>query len=352
MAGGLFLQSGGDCKPVSSLGEVGEFGLIERIRGRYRYQDEEVVVGIGDDCAVLRRGNILEVITTDCLVEGSHYKDNWLTMRDVGWKALAVNVSDIAAVGGTPKHALVTLFLPDSLTVKDVDELYDGLDECCRLTGVSIVGGDIVRTEGPFAISVTLAGSCERDEIVLRSGARPGDLLVVTGWLGEASIGLGYLESGKAGSLNQAAMRCIERFKRPMPRLPESRRLIGRLSPTAMIDLSDGLLSDLWHILEASGVGARLDADLIPIGQAVLDFYGSYEEALSKAISGGEDYELLFAIPPGLKGELEKVEQQINLKLTCIGEITKKPESVRLKKGDAEHSLERGGFDHFKKNVS
>ncbi len=337
---------------MSNLGEIGEFGLIERIRGRCRYQDEDIVVGIGDDCAVLRRGNILEVITTDCLVEGSHYRDGWLTMSDVGWKALAVNVSDIAAVGGTPKHALVTLFIPDSMSIKDIDDLYDGLDACCKSVDVAIVGGDIVRTEGPFAISVTLAGNCERDELVLRSGARPGDLLVVTGWLGEASIGLHYLRSGKSDDLSESARRCIERFRRPVPRLSESRTIISRLSPTAMIDLSDGLLSDLWHVLEASGVGARLDADSIPIGQGVLDFFGSDEEALSKAISGGEDYELLFTIPSSMGDNLEKVEQEINLKLTCIGEITKKGESVKLRKGGLEHPLERGGFDHFKMGTS
>lgn len=333
---------------MSSLGEIGEFGLIERIRSRYRYDDEDIVVGIGDDCAVLRRGNILEVITTDCLVEGTHYKTGWLKMSDVGWKALAVNVSDIAAIGGIPKHALVTLFLPDSMSLKHVDEIYDGLDQCSKKMGVSIVGGDIVRTEGPFAISITLAGNCERDELVLRSGARPGDLIVVTDCLGEAALGLCLLESGKFDNSSQAIEKCIERFKRPMPRLSESRKIIEKLSPTAMIDLSDGLLSDLWHLVESSGVGARIDADSIPIGQGVLEFYDSQQEALSRAISGGEDYELLFTIPAGMKDKLEEVEREIRVKLSCIGEITKKAESVKLKKGDVEHPLERGGFDHFK----
>lgn len=333
---------------MGDLREIGEFGLIERIKSRYRYDDEDIVVGIGDDCAVLRRGNILEVITTDCLVEGTHYKPNWLSMSDVGWKALAVNVSDIAAIGGIPKHAVVTLFLPDSVSVKAVDEVYDGLDECCKRAGVSIVGGDIVKIDGPFAISITLLGNCERDEVVLRSGARPGDLIVVTGWLGEAALGREILETGRLGNLTEAGEKCVERFRRPMPRLSESRKIIASLSPTAMIDLSDGLLSDLWHLAESSGVGARIDADSIPIGQGVLESYHSKEEALSKAISGGEDYELLFTIPPGMKDSLKEVGSQIDLKLSCIGEITKRAESVRLKRGDAEHQLERGGFDHFK----
>ena len=150
------------------LDEIGEFGLIERIKGRKAAYDEDVVIGIGDDCAILRRGPMLEVLTTDCLVKGTHYEDEWLAMKDVGWKALAVNVSDIAAVGGIPKHALVTLFLPEDFTTADIDDLYDGLDECGNATGVSVVGGDIVKIHGPFAISVTLSGTCERDEVVAR----------------------------------------------------------------------------------------------------------------------------------------------------------------------------------------
>jgi thiamine-monophosphate kinase len=338
---------------VVKASEIGEFGLIDRIRARKSAQDEDVVLGIGDDCAVLRRGPVLEVLTTDCLVEGSHYEVAWLSMADIGWKALAVNVSDIAAVGGTPKHALVTLLLPDDFTTRQIDDLYDGLEACGKETGVVVVGGDIVRTTGPFAISVALAGICERDELVLRSGARSGDTIVVTGTLGDASVGLRHLkERGvdkQAGPESEAMKVALERFRRPVPRLKESRVIIQELQPTSMIDVSDGLLSDLWHILEGSNVGALLESGDIPVGPGVVEFFaGSGEEALSQAMAGGEDYELLFTVGSRGEARLAEVSERAGVKLTPIGKITAKGEGMKLSEGGRETDIGRGGFDHFK----
>jgi len=334
---------------MGKIGEIGEFGLIDRIRARQSSGDGDIVVGIGDDCAVLRRGPILEVLTTDCLVEGTHFKPGWMSMGDVGWKALAVNVSDVAATGALPRHALVTLFLPDDFTTRAVDEIYDGLEACCKEYGVAIVGGDIVHIDGPFAISIALAGTCERDEIVLRSGARQGDIIVVTGALGEARVGLAYLEGGKREGETEGAKHCIERFRRPKPRLNEARRIVATLNPSSMIDVSDGLLSDLWHILNASGVGAVLDAQAIPIGEGVQEYFGSRGQALSHALSGGEDYEILFTIPDGAQSKLADLEAEIGIKLTRIGTITPKGEGVKLSSGDTEKVLEPDGFDHFRR---
>jgi thiamine-monophosphate kinase len=334
---------------VAKVSEIGEFGLIDRIRARRSSQDEDVVLGIGDDCAVLRRGPVLEVLTTDCLVEGSHYEHGWLSMVDIGWKALAVNVSDIAAVGGIPKHALITLLLPDDFTTGQIDDIYDGLEACGKETGVAIVGGDIVRTTGPFAISVALAGVCERDELVLRSGARSGDTIVVTGNLGDASVGLRHLKEKEAGSESDAIKKALERFRRPVPRLKESRIIVQQLQPTSMIDISDGLLSDLWHILEASNAGALLESSDIPVGPSVVDFFaGSMEEAVSQALAGGEDYELLFTV--GSRGEagLAAVTEKAGVKLTPIGKITAKGGGMKLAVGGRETDVGRGGFDHFK----
>ncbi len=331
------------------LDEIGEFGLIERIKARKAAYDEDVVIGIGDDCAILRRGSVLEVLTTDCLVKGTHYQDEWLAMKDVGWKALAVNVSDIAAVGGIPKHALVTLFLPEDFTTADIDDLYDGLDECGNATGVSIVGGDIVKIHGPFAISITLSGTCERDEVVLRSGARQGDIIVVTGSLGEAALGLRCLRDEVSCVEGDLLCNCVKKFQHPMPRLKESRAIVQELRASSMIDISDGLLSDMWHILEASKVGAAIDADAIPVSRGVLEFFnGEKEEALSWAITGGEEYELLFTMSSRLEGKLPGLSEKLGIKLTGIGKITSKASGVKLASPGGEKELKPGGFDHFK----
>ena len=337
---------------MAKVTDIGEFGLIDRIRARKTEHDEDVVVGIGDDCAVIRRGPVLEVLTTDCLVEGSHYEDGWLSMEDVGWKALAVNVSDVAAMGGIPRHAVVTLFLPLDFTTKQNDELYDGLDACGEATGVSIVGGDIVRTRGPFAISITLSGTCERDEVVLRSGARDGDIIVVTGSLGEASVGLKYLKDGRLPDTGSTGESCLEKFRRPLARVAESRVIVHSLQPSSMIDVSDGLVSDLWHILESSNVGAVLDAERIPVGQGVIDFFGgNREEALSSAVAGGEDYELLFTVESKAEDALAGIAEKLGTELTMIGKITRKGSGVRMEGRDGESRIEKGGFDHFKPPV-
>jgi thiamine-monophosphate kinase len=333
---------------VAKVSDIGEFGLIERIRARKAARDEDIVVGIGDDCAVLRRGSVLEVLTTDCLVAGTHYEPGWLSMRDVGWKVLAVNVSDIAAIGGAPKHALVTLFLPDDFDIRDVDDLYEGIEQCGEECGVGVVGGDIVRTGGPFAVSVTLSGVCERDQVVLRSGARQDDIIVVSGSLGGASIGLRLLKEGRSGG-TESEDACIARFRRPTPRLKEAKVIVQSLLPSSMIDLSDGLLSDLWHIMDASGVGAVLDAGAIPVGDCVTEYFESnQEEALSQAVAGGEDYELLFTINGRYEGQLPEVNQELGIDLTPIGRIVSRGSGVKIAGEHGERRLERAGFDHFK----
>lgn len=333
---------------MSGLNDIGEFGLIDRIRARQREYDEDVVVGIGDDCAVLRRGNILEVITTDCLVEGTHFQPGWLEMEDIGWKSLAVNVSDVAAMGGVPAHALVTLFLPESVTPKDVDDLYDGMEACAGETGVGIVGGDIVRIDGPFAVSITLSGTCERDDLVLRSGAREGDIVVVSGALGEAAAGMEYLKSGRLPE-TPAAESAVARFKRPMPRHRESRVIVEKLQPTSMIDVSDGLISDLWQILEMSKAGVSLEGGAVPVADGVLGLVGGKREAaLSLAIRGGEDYELLFTVNEKSEDMLAEVGSQIGLGLTPIGRIASKKRGFVLASDGVEKEVGRGGFDHFK----
>jgi len=275
-----------------------------------------------------------------------------MTMKDIGWKAMAVNVSDVAAMGGHPGHALVTLFLPDGFTTAELDDLYEGMEECGEQMGVTVVGGDIVKIDGPFAVSIVLSGVCERDQLVLRSGARKGDIIAVTGSLGEASVGLKMLNEGKGGAGDTPdphAQTCLDRFRRPMPRLKEARTITRGLLPSSMIDISDGLLSDLWHVLEASNVGAVLDAGQIPVGKGVLDYLGGDREAaVSQALSGGEDYELLFSIDCRHEEDLPELASKMGTDITPIGRITAKGSGMKLSGSDGERDVGRGGFDHFK----
>jgi thiamine-monophosphate kinase len=279
---------------------------------------------------------------------------------------MAVNVSDIAAMGGHPGHALVTLFLPEGFTTSQLDDLYQGMEECGEQMGVTVVGGDIVKIEGPFAVSITLSGVCERDQLVLRSGARKDDIIAVTGSLGEASVGMKMLQAGigvggekpgKATASGAApdvptaphAQACLDRFRRPMPRLKAARTITRELLPSSMIDISDGLLSDLWHVLEASNVGAVLDAANIPAGRGVLDYLGGDREAaVSQALSGGEDYELLFSIACRHETDLPEIASKLGTEITPIGNITAKGSGMKLSGSDGERDVGRGGFDHFR----
>ncbi len=333
---------------MPGLGDIGEFGLIERIRARQREYDADVVIGIGDDCAVLRRGNILEVLTTDCLVEGTHYQPGWLSMEDVGWKSMAVNVSDVAAMGAVPRHAVITLFIPERVTPEDIDDLYEGIEACAAEAGVGLVGGDIVKIAGPFAVSITLSGTCERDDLVLRSGAREGDIVVVTGTLGDAAAGMEHIRAGREPA-GPAGEYSIARFRRPVPRHRESRIIVEKLQPTSMIDISDGLISDLWHILEMSKGGVSLCGEAVPVGGGVLDLVGGDRgAALALAIKGGEDYELLFTVDGKRAEALDEVAAEIGLGLTAIGKIASKKTGFVLAADGVESEIGRGGFDHFK----
>jgi thiamine-monophosphate kinase len=213
---------------------------------------------------------------------------------------------------------------------------------------VGLVGGDIVKINGPFAVSITLSGTCERDDLVMRSGAREGDLIVVTGTLGDAAVGMEYLKSGREPE-GPGAEYAVARFRRPVPRHKESRVIVDKLQPTAMIDISDGLVSDLWHILEMSKAGVALSGESVPVGEGVLGWCeGDRAAALALAIRGGEDYELLFTVNEKYEDALSEVGAEIGLKLTAIGKIASKKAGFVLAAEGAETEIERGGFDHLK----
>ncbi|ADJ26426.1 thiamine-monophosphate kinase [Dehalogenimonas lykanthroporepellens BL-DC-9] len=308
-------------------GDTDEFQLIDALAAEIRRlttDDERVEVGIGDDTAVVRVEAGLHLYTVDALVEGSHFERRYLDLEGLGWKALAVNLSDIAAMGGQPRHALVSLVVPAGLAADDIVRIYRGLSALASLTATSIIGGNLSRGS-ELALHVTLIGQANReDRVMVRSSARPGEVICVTGTLGGAATGLKCLE-GRVTAGSESVGVLTEAFWRPQPRLETGQKLVDAGIRCA-IDISDGLLSDLGHIVKASGVGARLKASRIPVNPTAVTVLG-HEPALQVALSGGEDYELLFTAPVAVA---DRLRRDSAVPITVIGEITAQPGKIEL----------------------
>jgi thiamine-monophosphate kinase len=346
------VRAGEDPDPSGSstatLAELGERGFIARLRHRLPPPGPEILVGIGDDAAAVAWGAETLLVTTDALLEGIHFRRSTATLRDVGAKAIAVNVSDIAAMGGEPCYALLALALPPSLAVAEVDELYAGVFDAARRHGVTVLGGDTCAAPGGVVLSVTLIGRIDGAPL-RRSGARPGDAILVTGTLGGSAAGLAVLERGPGG-LSPATVEAVVRAHRlPTPRVAEGRLIHASGEATAMIDVSDGLATDLGHLATESRVGARIDADALPVSEATRAVAGELgADPLGWALSGGEDYELLFTARADRAGELARaVADRTGTPVSRIGEVRPPGEGVRyLDRGGRPHAV-RPGFDHF-----
>ncbi|MBO8141653.1 MAG: thiamine-phosphate kinase [Firmicutes bacterium] len=326
------------------LEELGEFGLIDRLR-RYEGSRPGIHTGIGDDAAVVAgRAGWRTLFTADMLVEGVHFLPGTDPYR-LGRKAMAVNVSDIAAMGGTPTFAAVSLGVPPDTPVSRVDKIYQGLyDEAARWQA-AIVGGDTVRAPA-LVLNVALLGEAQEGEVLLRSGALVGDRICVTNHIGDAAAGLILLERPELAVPDGVRERLVLKHLCPSPRV-EAGRELARGIATAAIDLSDGLAGDLMHICRASGVGAVIDAANLPISddvRAVAQAAGL--DPVSLAISGGEDYELLFTVPSYRQGT--HVLPGSGTSYTVIGEIVDAREGIRLRLPDGElRPLSATGFRHF-----
>ena len=309
---------------------MNEFDVIREIPGLLPPAPAEVLVPIGDDCAVFEIGGKAWAAASDMLVSGRHFK-GWATPADVGFKAVAVNVSDIAAMGGTPRFVLVSGAAPDPEVALGV---FEGVAEACGVFGVYPLGGDTTGAE-TLTVDVAILGELEAAP-VLRSGARVGDLLAVTGELGASAAGLLALEEEKEGF-----ERLQERHLRPRPRV-EFGLAAARLGVGAMIDLSDGLASDVRHVCEASGLGCRVDLDLLPISDDTRGLAASLgRDPVVLAATGGEDYELLVSAPEQV---LMTLAETVGVSVTIVGEVTEA--GVEFRRGGEE--VERlSGWDHF-----
>lgn len=330
------------------IGEIGEFGLIARLREGCLHAGG-VVRGIGDDAAVLEfTPGTLVLATCDMLVEGRHFLRGRMSPYQLGRKALAVNLSDIAAMAGTPRHALVSIGLPADLTVEYVEELYRGMKDLAAEAAVNIVGGDTVAAP-VLTLDLAVLGEVPPGRLVLRSGARPGDLLLVTGELGASAAGLELLLSPTAEVPEEIARPLLTSHLEPRPRLAEG-RLLGGLA-TAMIDISDGLASEVHHLCAESDVGAVIWADRIPIGRATREAARLLDrDPLEWALYGGEDYELLFAVPPERAGEAATGIGEAGGTAAVIGEFLPREEGVHLlDRCGRKTPLRPAGFDHFRR---
>ena len=325
---------------VSELGEFGLIDLLAEMAGGG--QDEQLLIGIGDDAAAWKGDASIQLATVDSFVQDVHFPSGIAPWNELGWKALAANLSDIAAMGGAPRYALVSLALPDNTEVDDVTALYTGMLELAREYRVAIVGGDIV--SAPLVvITITILGSTkDRDKHILtRSAAEPGELVAVTGELGTAAAGLEMLT--KKLQFDPQATACLDRaFLHPYPRIAEGQLLVDQGVKTA-IDLSDGLISDLNQICKASQVSARVEIDRVPIEPIVKAQFS--EKALELALSGGEDYELLFTARAEV---IDKVKRAAACPITVIGEIVAGKEGVTLVDSQGNpFNLGKAGWEHF-----
>jgi thiamine-monophosphate kinase len=334
--------------------DVGEFALIELLSRALPAEvrlGDSLQLGIGDDAAVSwPSAGEATVITTDSLVEDIHFRTDWTDWESLGHKALAANLSDLAAMGARPRLAVVTLALRGDERVEDLTALYRGLGDLARRYGVAIAGGDLVRSPHALVINIAALGETRGGRFLTRSGARPDDLIGVTGALGAAAAGLRLL--GLPGHdprrVAATAPMLIDAHLRPEPRVALGAALLDQ-SASAAMDLSDGLLGDLPKILAASGVSARLDADAIPVAAAVRALFPDKWREL--ALRGGEDYELLFTVPTSAWEALERAMQALGGQVTRIGQITEgdhRDPTIELVDADgATTRVEPGAFDHF-----
>lgn len=335
-----------------ALKEIGEFGFIQKISRGCLIRNESVVKAIGDDAAAFWPApNGLTLVTTDLLVERIHFVRDAISGFDLGYKSLAVNLSDIAAMGGTAREAFVSLAIPGDCALDYLEALYEGMKSMAGTFDVNILGGDTTRSVTDLVINVGLTGTVPETEMLCRKGARPGDRICTTGYLGDSRGGL-HLILNDIEAVSEDFKKLLRAHLKPKPYLHEGRFLACQNGVTAAIDISDGLSSDLQHILVASDTGACLHADQIPVSDSLYRFCDHFGfDPLVYAVSGGEDYTLLCTVSPDRLSHLQ--EQYLNRfdqPLYVIGKITDTRNMEMVDKTGKSSLLEPTGWDHFKEN--
>ena len=335
-----------------TLGKVGEFGFIEKIRSAMKDKNPNVVLGIGDDAAIFKptKGHEM-VFTTDMLVEGRHFDFKWISPWQLGAKTMAVNVSDCAAMGAKPTAAVVSLGVPANFPLKDLEAFYDGLKGWGEQFGAQVVGGDTVGSD-KFVVNVALVGEVETGKALRRSGAKVGDALFVTGTLGDSAAGLHSLQhpSNKKDGEKHSEAHLIKRHLTPVPRFTVGRVLSSKKLASSAIDISDGLSSEVHHLCEESGVGAEIHEEALPISPFLTHYCGENGlNPLEFVLNGGEDYELLFTVPlTRISEAVQKLPAETGTAVKSIGRMVPKSKGITLitKKG-GRMPLVAKGFDHF-----
>lgn len=325
-----------------TVGERGEHALLRWLRDALPAGGDDVVVGIGDDAAVLRPPSREWLVqTTDALVDGVHVLSGAVAPHDVGRRAVAVNLSDLAAMAARPAWVLLSLVLPDAYPVADFEAVIRGASDEARAHGARVVGGNLTRTTGPLVVDVTATGHVRPRRLLRRDTARPGDELWLTGAIGAAAAGLDMLRHG-AGGDNP----CVRRYAVPTPRLREALAMARTKAARAAIDLSDGLADAVRQLAAASGAGAAIDAAALPIDSHARTWWSRRgADAIDASIAGSDDYEVLFAVPPKSGGRLRAARAGFATPLTRIGTLTAAPGCV-LRRDGLEVPL-AAGFEHF-----
>lgn len=326
------------------LAELGEFGFIARIRAAAR-PGPGLCLGIGDDCAVseVPAGELL-LTTTDMLLEDVHFRRDWTSLRLLGRKCVAVNVSDIAAMGGAIRHLYVGLGVPAHIPMAELDELMAGVLEAAADYGADLAGGDTCASSGSLVISVTAEGTIAGDRVIQRSGARPGDAIYVSGTLGDSALALRELQAGRVPGPFLAA-----RHHDPIARASLGRCLASERLATAMIDVSDGLLADLGHLLRASACGAVIEGAALPLSPPFSAALAAAPALFALALGGGEDYELLFTSPPEAAAALVRLAAATGVPLSRIGTVVPAADGVTVTDCSGRLLTDLpSGHDHFR----
>lgn len=339
----------------TEISTIGEFGLIDRLTKNLEKINDSTVAGVGDDGAVVRYPDTDVIVSTDLLVEGVHFDLTYVPLKHLGYKAAVVNFSDIYAMNGTPRQITVGLAISSRFTVEHIEQLYSGIRLACEIYGVDLVGGDTTASRSGLVISVTCIGDAPKDKIVYRSGAKETDLICVSGDLGAAYMGLQLLEREKRVSNGdkdfipkfEGKEYLIERQLKPEARRDIIKELAERnIVPTSMMDISDGLSSELLHICKASDTGCRVYEERLPIDyQTAVMAEEVNMNLVTAAMNGGEDYELLFTVPLHFNDEVSRIPG-----VKVIGYITK-PEAgcALVTRDDTEIPLKAQGFNHMSK---